>query len=103
MKSKTTQRKGLNGLYFLSFDKEKKLKWQGVIKEMIGEYLLVDTFSWITEDYWCSNLIPISQCCEDRWDFYYLKEDWQDIAKRAFEAEKRTSSMAEVERIKINE
>ena len=80
--------KGLVGLYFLSFDEDKKLNWQGVVRGMIGEYILVDSFSWLTGDYWCSNLVPISQCCAERWNFYYSEEDWREEAKRKSEIEK---------------
>ena len=97
---KTQIRKGLSGLFFLSFDKEKKVKWQGIVKGMIGEYILVDTFSWITGDYWSSNLVHISRCCDEAWNFYYSKEHWQDMAKVIFQKEARTPSMAEVERLR---
>ena len=78
-------RKTLTGLYYLSYHVNGEVKHQGRVVGTIIDYLLLDTYSWLTGEYWCSIVQPFSKCVEEGWNFYYDEAHWREEAHRKFQ------------------
>ena len=77
-----TKKNPLIGLHFISYNNKKELEYQGMIVGIIGEYVLVDIFSWFSGHYSCSKVIPMSDIYKKNWDLYYSQADWVSEATR---------------------
>jgi hypothetical protein len=74
----------LVGLFFLTFENDKK-QWQGRVEAVIGEeYVLVQLFSWVDGSPTNMALVTFKDITNgaQRWNFYKHSEDWKEHGSR---------------------
>jgi DNA-binding XRE family transcriptional regulator len=83
----------LTGLYFLSYQANGTCLWQGFVRQVIeDDILLVQLFSWFDGRQTHMQLVPIAETISRNgtksWVFYSDHEIWIEAGNRAFDAEK---------------
>jgi len=88
----------LIGLYFLSFKADGACHWQGQIKEVLkDDVLLVQLFSWLTGDPTNMALIPIAETLSDGdskdlnkacWKLYHDHDQFVEAGNRSLDVAK---------------